>query len=169
MKTLSIDSLLKSANKQQRPAQVNASEIERNSCIWILTPTADQRDLCEVQWANYSRAFLKEGNVGFRKFLVAWCLCDEKNQQLLDPGPEENRVTPEFIKQMNELGTSMPLPVMIRAFDVALAQMGMSEKDIEELEGNSETTHTDDGSGSKPKRKAKAAKRGSKSSKTPKS
>ena len=164
-KSLSFAALTK--KNENGPTPIPANEIKLGAVFYVMYPAADDRDLLELQWTNYQKAFGLEGNVGFRKFLVAWALCDEEGNRMLDPGTEENRVTPEFIKAMNDLGENMPLNVIARAFDKAAHLFGFSTGDLEQLEKNSGTTSPDDGSGDKPKQSGSAGKGGSGDSKTP--
>ena len=166
MKTLNLEALLNLENKKT-PARVPVNEIERGAVLYIMAAGPDDRDLCETQWGNYRKAFgLEDSNVGLRKFLVAWCLVNEDNEQLIAPGPEANRVRPEFIEAMNKLAETVPMPAMIRLYETASQKMGFSKEDEAELVKNSETTPSDDGSGTKRKQPASVGKRGSKRSKT---
>ena len=163
-KSLSLAKLTKSVDKT--PISIPADEIELGAVIYVMYPEPDDRDLLELQWTNYKKAFGIEGTVGWRKFIFTWALCDEDNTRLVPSGTEENRVTPEFIKTMNTI--SIPLRVIARAYDKAAHIFGFSETDIEELVKNSKATSSDDGSGGKPKQSDSVAKSGSKASKTAK-
>lgn len=163
MKTLTLDHVSK--EHKRVPAEVKVPEIEAGMVAYVLAPSPDDRDLCEMQWTHYSRSH-DLGNVGFRKFVVAWCLCDADNNRLHDSGPEENRVTPAFIDYMEKVN-KLPLTAITRLFDTAMQKLGMSKSDQEELVKNSETTSSDGGSGSKPKPSDSDEKPGSDSSKTP--
>lgn len=166
---LNLDALLGAA-KPRKAARVQASEIKPGAVIYIAALGPDERDLLESQFANYQKAHNREGsNVGFRLFVFAWCLCDADNNRLLDSGPEDQRVTPDFIEKMKALGESVPLPVINRGFSKAMQKLGMTKGDVEELEGNSETTTSGGGSGSKPGTTAKAGKGSSRRSKARKS
>ena len=118
-----------------------------------------------MQWDAYSKSHGLDGNVGLRKFIIAWMLADENNVRLCDSGDDEQRVKPDFIVAMNELG-KLPVPVATRIFAKAQHNLGMNPEEVERLEKNSETTPSGDGNGSKPKQSDSAAKSGSDSSKT---
>ena len=145
MTVLTLEKLLQPC--ERIPTKVPTPEIEPGSCVYILGCGPDDRDLAEVQFTNYKRSIQSEGNVGIRKFLVTWCLCDPDNNRLVDPGPDETAVSPEFLDAMNALSESIPMATFVRVFDAAHKAMGMSQDDIEELEKNSETTTADDGNG----------------------
>lgn len=164
---LNLADLTKTAGNKKQAIKVLTPEIKQGSFVYVYCPGTDDRDLFDMQYSNYRKSHGLEGNVGLRKFVVAWMLADEENQRLVCSGTEENRVKPDFITAMNELA-ELPMPVANRVFDKARTALGLIG-DTEELKKNSKTTPTDAGSGSKPKAKASAAKPGSANSKTPKS
>lgn len=165
-KSLSLADLTKTAGKKKQATKVMTPEITQGSFVHVYNPSGtDDRDLFDMQWGAYKTSHGVEGNVGLRKFIIAWMLADEKNTRLVESGSEQNRVKPEFIEAMNELG-SLPVPVATRIFEKARHNLGMSPDEAKELEKNSETTPTADGSGSKPKPKGSGVKNGSGSSKT---
>ena len=146
MKSLTIADLVKP--KGRKPAQVKTPEIEPGSICWILAPTADQRDQFEIQWGSYLES--QGGSAkGFRKFMVAYCLADAENCQLMDPG-DDVEFSDEFVGFAESLNESVPIKSLARLFDVAMNKMGMTKSDVEELEKNCETIHSDDGNGSTP-------------------
>ena len=153
---LNLGQLLK--KKKRIPSEVPTPEIEPNSSAFILAPGPDDRDLAEMQWANTRQGEM--GAVGFRKFIVTWCLCDESNKRLIDSGPREDKITPEFAEAMRTIGENMPLKTLVRLFDQAHKNLGLATEDIEELVKNSRTTRRGGGSGSKPKRRGKAENNG---------
>ena len=118
-----------------------------------------------MQWGSYRESHNLKGNVGLRKFIVAWMLADQDNNRICCSGDEQNRVKPDFIKAMEELG-QLPAPVATRIFEKAIHNLGMDASEVEDLEKNSEKTPTAAGSGSKRKPKASAGKSGSGNSKT---
>lgn len=152
--------------KSKTPIKVPTPEIDHGTHVYVLDPTPDQSDLAQVQWTNYRKSHGIE-NVGFSKFLVAWALCDENNVRLIDSGTEEDRVSPGFIESMNQIGgdTGIDNRAFRRIFDKAMQSFGLSKQDLEELEGNSETTQAEGGNGSKPKQSASRAKNGGRNSK----
>lgn len=164
-KSLTLADLTKTAGKKKQATKVMTPEITQGAYVYVYCPGTDDRDLFDMQWMAYRESHGVEGNVGLRKFIIAWMLADEDNNRLVESGTEENRVTPDFIKAMNELG-ELPAPVATRVFEKARHNLGMSPDEAAELEKNSETTPTDDGSGSKPKPKGSGVKNGSGNSKT---
>ena len=162
---LSLADLTKTAGQKKKATKVMTPEITQGSYVHVYCPGTDDRDLFDMQWMSYRTSHGVEGNVGLRKFVIAWMLADVDNKRLVESGSEENRVTPDFIKSMNELG-SLPAPVATRIFEKARHNLGISPDEAAELEKNSETTPTADGSGSKPKPKGSGEKNGSGSSKT---
>ena len=148
------------------PTEVPTPEVEPGCVAFVLNPEPDDRDLAEMQWLAYQRQAGKTGNVGFRKFMVTFCLCDEKNKRLVDSGTNEDAVSPEFVDAMKGLAKSIPMPAYIRLFNVASQNMGLNTEDIEELVKNSTTTRRAAGSGSKHKQRGKRENNGSLTSKT---
>lgn len=169
MNSLNLADLTTSAGVAKKATKVMTPEIKQGSCVHVFClNSTDDRDLFDMQWLAYRTSHGIEGSVGLRKFIVAWMLADKENNRLVCSGDEENRVKPDFITAMNEL-SNLPVPVATRVFEKARHNLGMSQAEADRLEKNSETTPSVDGSGSKPKRQASAAKSGSASSKTKKS
>lgn len=163
---LKLTDLSDSAKKKKQATKVFTPEIQMGSHVFVHCPTSiDFRDLFETQWGNYKKSHGLENNVGFRKFMITYMICNGENKCLVDPGTDSNRVSVEFIEEMNSLA-AMDTKAASRIFEVAQKNLGMSPADVEELEKNSETTTSDAGSGSKPKQLGSDAKSGSGSSKT---
>ena len=133
MAAITLDQLLTA--REKKPLKVPTPEIEPGGFCYVAGLGADDRDLMEMQWKAFAEASETE-RVGFRKFVVAWCLCDENNIRTLEPGTNEGYMQPAFIKQMITLGETIPLPALARLFDAAFKQMGYSAEDVEELEKN---------------------------------
>ena len=162
------------APKSKKPIEVPTPDITGNfsAVTFILNPTPDQIDLCQMQWDVYRREALEnpDGRVGFSKFLVAWALCDSSNKQLLDPGDSEDEVSEDFIAaidSINDPETGINGATHKRLADKAMQSFGLSKVDLEELEKNSEPTDSGGGNGSKPNASDSAEKSGSANSKTP--
>ena len=47
--------------------------------VFVMRMTADQRDALDLSWRDEIAA---TKGVGYRAFVVAWCLCDESNKPL---------------------------------------------------------------------------------------
>jgi len=130
--------------KQRKPKKV---PIDKDSFAFVLNPSPDQADLAQMQF----QAFKAEtnGKVGFTRFLVAWSLCDETNDRLVDSGDAEDSVSKEFLDAL-QCVEQMEYRPCKAIFDAAMHTFGMSDADVKELEKNCEATVTDDGSGCKP-------------------
>lgn len=89
---------------------------------YVAQLTADQRDQCEVEWQALGGGDV----VGFRAFLVAYCLCDESNNRFYADNVGE---------AAKALGVKDARPVT-RLFDAAVKKNGFSDSDVEELEKN---------------------------------
>lgn len=163
---LKLTDLSENAQKQKVATKVMTPEIKMGSHVFVHCPTSiDFRDMFETQWGNYRKSHGVDDQVGFRKYMIAYMICDSENKCLVDPGDESNRLSVEFIKEMESLG-SINTVAASRIFEVARKNLGMSPEDVEELEKNSETTPSDAGNGSKPNPSDSAAKSGSANSKT---
>ena len=150
MKALALEQLLQ--DRELRPAQIPAAEIEPGSVIYIVQLQPDERDLMESQFLAYQRAVRngdESAKVGFRKFVFAWCLGDAENKRTLDPGTDENDVDDQFVAQMNQLAKSVPLRLLAKAVDIACQKMGLTKSDQDELVKNSAATTGGATSGSK--------------------
>lgn len=128
---LTIDQLIK-LQRTATPRKVDTPEISPGSCVYVADLNADDRDLLEMQWANYADG----DRVGFRKYVVAWCLCDEKNQRLIMSGRDETLLEDAFIQAMNHIGSTMPLTALTRIFNAATEVIGLTAVDIEDMEKN---------------------------------
>ena len=151
-----------SGNAQLIPGQVATPEIKPGSTAYIAALSADERDLMELQWSGLKKAG-RSGNVGFRAFVVAWCLADAANKRLLDPGTDEEEVRKDFLEGCRLLG-QQHAAALCRMFNLACAKNSILEKDVEELEKNSATPASDAGNGDKPSPPAAGGKPGSKRS-----
>ena len=146
MKPLTLEELVSKATQLRKPAQVPAPEYGVDRFVYMLAPTPDDRDRCEVHWESFR--VHEEYQIGLKKFLFAWCLCDESNSPLVDSGQDE-KPSAEFVDFAATVGSTFPVPLVERGFEYALKKMGMSKTDVEDLEKNSETTPPADGSGGK--------------------
>lgn len=160
---LKLEQLTKGKDSKKAPVAIPADEVHLGSFVYVFMPTSDDRDLLELQWTSYQQSHGLEigSNVGFRKFLVAYALCDKDGNRMLDPGTEENRVTVEFIESMEAISENTPLQLVARIFAKTSSLWGFSKADLEALEGNSVATTEKGGNGSKPPTKAKRGANGS--------
>jgi hypothetical protein len=142
MTSLSLSELL--AAPTLRPGKVPTPEIREGSFAFVAQLTADERDLLETQWGR-SRAESRSP-VGFRAFVVAWCLCDDHNVRQLNPGDLEDEIRPEFLDQCEAIGRQHAA-ALSRMFDLACAKNGLSKEDVKALEKNYESPTSDAGSG----------------------
>ena len=127
MSGLSLEQLCQEA---KQAIKVLTPEVEPGAFVWVLDPTGNQRDQAEELWQEVKQ----EGSgVGFRRFLVTFCLVNDQNEQLVDTGDSV-----AFTATMLELDYSLPMAVLQRIFNAAYEAMGMSREDLTELEGNLE-------------------------------
>lgn len=150
MKTLTLETLLQ--ERDRKAGQVPTPEIEPGSYVYVAQLTPDERDLMETQFVAHQEETRgdESARVGFRKFVFAYCLADEKNERLLDPGTDEGAISVSFVTAMNQMGANVPCQVVARAFDLACKKMGLTQSDQDELVKNSGRTPGDGASGLKP-------------------
>lgn len=146
MASLNLTDLL--AAPSLKPGKVPTDEIRQGTHAFVAQLTADERDLLESQWGA-TRKDSPRGVVGFRAFVVGWTLCDDRNVRTLKPGSDPERLSPEFVEQVEAIGRQHAA-ALSRLFDVACRKNGLTKQDIEDLEGNFEAPPSDDGSGDKP-------------------
>lgn len=166
MSELNLTDLSANAKKKKVATKVMTPEIKMGSHVFVHCPTSiDFRDRFETQWNSYRTSHGMEDQVGFRKYMIAYMICDSENQCMLSAGDDSNRLAVDFIEEMESLG-SINTVAASRIFEAAQKNLGMSKEDVEELEKNSGTTTSDAGNGSRPKPLASDAKSGSVNSKT---
>jgi len=137
-----------------KPQAFSTQEIERDSVAYVASLTANERDLCEVQWQMY-RKQNSDSAVGLRAFIVTFCLCDAENVRMFDSGSSDKRLTTEFINAMDAIA-KMPSRLISRAFNAASELNGFTESDVEDLEKNSEATANGCGNGAMPQQPVSA-------------
>ena len=116
-----------------KPGKVYVSEW--NDTVYVAQLTADERDQLEDVWQQIKG----DTNVGFRAFVVAFTLCDEKNVRYF--------MDVDAVRaSMAALGKKNAGPV-VKVFNVACAKNGLTKSDVDELEKNSETPLAVDGNG----------------------
>jgi len=162
-----LESLLQKRTK--RPSKISAPEIAPNAVLYCALLNADERDKLEYQFAAYREAMSpgSESFVGFRKFVFAFCLCDEANTRLLDSGDDEMPAA-DFIEKMDRLAENVPLPVIARMFEMACKTASLTKQDVEDLTKNSEATAAGDEKSSKQQPSDSGENSGSKASKAQK-
>ncbi len=107
-------------------------QVARDKCVYVMALTSDDRDLMELQWNSF-----REGStVGFRRFVITWCLCDKNGKRLADPGSEETELNQEFVESMDLLGDNLAAATAELIFNAASKNLGLSKADLKELEGN---------------------------------
>ena len=90
--------------------------------VYLLDPTADDRDQFDI-WIRDAKAAGKD-IVGVRGLVAALLLCDEAGEKLFDVADAER------------LGKMSPAALQ-DIFDVGTKLLAVSDKDTEELAGNS--------------------------------
>ena len=91
--------------------------------VYVMRMTADQRDAMDISWQR-EREDTK--GVGYRAYVVAWCLCDDNNRPLfrdVDGGRDHS--------DMWESLRVQPASLVDRLFDVAAKLNGMLPGDDE--------------------------------------
>lgn len=137
---------------------VPVDEWKPNSLVHVAELTADERDELEEEWAKFKDRLNEAGsNVGFRAFVVAWCLCDAQRKRLF--AGREAQAAQTIGQNRNAKATS-------RVFNIAANINGLLKEDIDSLEKKSETPPAEvassDGNGeSRSASGSRAAKRGS--------
>lgn len=126
---LSVDDILKPSDLQA----VKVNVPEWGGAVYVAELRADERDALETAWLECRDG---ESMVGFRGYIVAGCLCDEK-RNLLFPDPS---------KAFRQIGAKGAGPVT-RIFTKACELNGFTKTDQEELLKNSEATQSESGSG----------------------
>ena len=109
---------------------------EADGWCWLSQLTADERDQLEEEWQEHRQA---ESVVGFRAFVVAWCMADKDNRRAFQN-------TTERVQAAAALGAISSRPV-VRLFNVACRMNGLLASDVEELEKNYDPPPVDSGSG----------------------
>lgn len=71
-----IDDILKADDLPAVPVDVWGITVH------VATLRADERDEMETMWGEFRTESGQENNVGFRAFVVAYCLCDEQRSRL---------------------------------------------------------------------------------------
>jgi len=113
---------------------------------FVLNPTPDQADLAQMQWQTFSDGV----KVGFTSFLTTWALCDESNNQLVDPGDSEKEVSAAFQDALESISVGLEYRQIKKLFDAAMQLFGLSDSDLRELEKNSDPMAIEDGNGCRP-------------------
>lgn len=126
---LTAEELLASDDLQ--PKKVPVPEWTTTAAAYIMTLTADQRDAMEEAWQEIREESDSKSSVGFRAFVVAYCLCDDKGVELFERG--------QVAKAAKTLGSKRKSAVVSRLFNVACKQNGLLKEDIDQLEKNSES------------------------------
>jgi hypothetical protein len=154
---LAADEIVGGMNSLQAiPVPVN--EWKENSLVHVAELTADERDELEEEWAKFRDKLNEDGsNVGFRSFVVAWCLCNEQRVRLF-AGREAEAA--------QSIGANRNGRATARVFNIAARINGLLKEDIDSLEKKSVATPPVDassaGSGESPSLSdSRAAKRGS--------
>lgn len=129
MKQLDLSEL---KTRKRQPKKV---QLDSDTFCYVLNPSPDQADLAQMQFQAY-RNWAETNKVGFTKFLVAYALADENNNQLIGPGESEDVLSTSFIEMMDTLAESMEYRAIKIVFDAAMSTFGLSDSDVEELEKN---------------------------------
>lgn len=112
-----------------RAVPVATPEWKAGSRVFVAELSADERDELEVLWAEYKAerdGDEADNSVGFRAFVVAFCLCDNDRYRLFSGRESEAAAK---ISKRNGKATS-------RLFNVCSRVNGLTKSDIDELEKN---------------------------------
>lgn len=155
-----MDEFLKKLLQSRSKRLPRKVEVEPGCFLFVSELTPNERDLMEMQWVNFNTS---GSNVGFRAYVVAWCLSDENNNRVFDSGQDEEQLNADFVKHLKDIGngeTGMSLSLISKLYDVAAAASGISGEDQKEMEKPFAIGPADGGNGSRPKRRGKAGRRG---------
>ena len=152
---LDAAALLTSEELPLRAVQVCTPELGAESFVFVAELSADERDELEELWAEKKKEYEDETQIGFRAWVVAYCLCDDQRKRLFD----EDKIADAAAA----LGRKAAKP-MARIFNTACRINGLLKSDVDTLEKNSvaKTGPQGDGSGESPSASAsQVAERGS--------
>jgi hypothetical protein len=146
---LAADEIVGGSNSL-KAVPVPVDEWKPGSLVHVAELTADERDELEEEWSKFREKLNEEGsNVGFRSFVVAWCLCDALRNRLF-AGKEAAAA--------QSIGANRNGKATARVFNVAARINGLLKEDIDALEKNSGAAPPEaansDGSGESPSRSA---------------
>lgn len=125
---LAADEIVGGANSL-KAVPVPVDEWKPGSLVHVAELTADERDELEEEWSRFREKLNEDGsNVGFRSFVVAWCLCDAARTRMF-AGREATAA--------QSIGTNRNGKATARVFNVAARINGLLKEDIDALEKNS--------------------------------
>lgn len=105
--------------------------------VHVATLRADERDEMETMWGDYRAESGQANNIGFRAFVVAYCLCDKDRNRMF----KEFAVFTDAVRKLR----------MRRASDINLIFSeasrinGLTKSDEEELKKTSKPTMNEGG------------------------
>ncbi len=132
MKRLSLSEIVATSVGVPACKPVPTPEWGEGTGVYIAELTADERDTLETEWAQLKDTFDDETNVGFRGWVVTFCLCDEN--RVFDANDYQERQ-----KAFQSIGAK-GAKVISRLFNVASKLNGLVREDIENLEKKSGAT-----------------------------
>ncbi len=89
--------------------------------VHIMRMTADQRDALDLAWG---RERSQTDGVGYRAFVVAWCLCDEDNRPMFRDAAGDNHHATMWAKLRTESAS-----LIDRLFETAARLNGIMPED----------------------------------------
>lgn len=110
---------------QLRAVPVVTHEWKPNTRAFVCEMSAEERDEFETEWIAYRDAD-EDGNVGFRAFSVAWCMCDENRIRLFAANVAH---AADILQKKNGKATA-------RLFNTISRMNGLTKADIDALEKN---------------------------------
>ncbi len=128
MGALDASALLKTEELPLRAVQVCTPELGDDSFVFVAELSADERDELEELWAEKKKEYDDETQIGFRAWVVAYCLCDDQRKRLFDESNIANAAA--------ALGRKAAKP-MARIFNAACRINGLLRSDVDTLEKNS--------------------------------
>lgn len=94
---------------------------------YISTLAADERDELEELWRHHRED--DESVVGFRAFVVAYCICDPDGRRLFS--------SDKIAEAARRIGVGKKAAGISRLFNVACKANGLLKEDVDELEKKS--------------------------------
>ena len=121
MRVLSAADIIQCDDKKLEPVDVP----EWGGTVWIRTMTASERDAFEQEFVDLRQGKTRSGTVAnVRAKFAARVLCDQHGVRLFED------------KDITELGRKSA-SALDRVFDAGMKLNGFSQRDVQELAGNS--------------------------------
>jgi hypothetical protein len=114
---------------QLRAVVCPTPEMGEDTAVCLAELDADQRDELETLWAEKKAQYEDETNIGFRAWVVAYCLCDQQRQRMYSTSSALSAAADALGKK--------PARMMSRLFNTACRLNGLLRQDVEAAEKNS--------------------------------